>query len=57
MKKVNIGLKDEVHSQAKIISILKKIPMSKYMEECIEKAMQEDSKLLSQFSTKNEKKK
>ncbi len=57
MKKVNIGLGDDIHSQAKIISILKKVSFGKYLEECIEKSMKEDLSLLSQFTQKNEKKK
>ncbi len=49
MKKVNIGLKDEIHSQAKIISILKGIALGKYLEECIEKAVNSDKKIIEQM--------
>ncbi len=49
VKKVNIGLKPEIHSQAKIISILKGISLGDYLSKCIEKAILEDKKLLSKL--------
>ena len=45
-KRVNIGLKEKVHAQAKIIATIKKIPLNKFLEEAIEKAVQENRKLL-----------
>lgn len=46
MKRVNISLKKNIHSQAKIISILKNIHLNKYLESCVEKAIKEDQKML-----------
>ncbi len=46
MKRVNIGLEENVHTQAKIIAIMKKVPLSKYLESCIGKATQSDQKIL-----------
>ena len=45
-KRVNIGLKEKVHSQAKIISTLKKIPLNKFLEQAIEEAVEKNKKLL-----------
>ena len=46
MKKVNIGLKDDVHKKAKIISTLKGVTLSKYLEEAIDKAVKKDKDIL-----------
>jgi len=46
MKRINIGLKDNTHSRAKIVSILKQVSLSKYIELCIEKSLELDRKLL-----------
>ncbi len=46
MKRVNLGLEEDVHTQAKIIAIMKKVPLSKYLESCIGKATQSDQKIL-----------
>jgi len=48
-KRVNIGLKEKIHAQAKIISTLKKIPLNKYLEEAIEEAVKKDKHLLEEF--------
>jgi len=48
-KFVNIGLSPELHEQAKIISILKKVPLGKYLESCIEKSMKDDKKILEKI--------
>ena len=45
-KRVNIGLKEKVHTQAKVISALKKMPLSKYLEKAIEDAIEKDKKIL-----------
>lgn len=50
VKRVNIDLRKELHSQAKIISILKNISLNKYLEDCIEKALQDDQVLLHAFT-------
>ncbi|MBI4438373.1 hypothetical protein HY640_00405 [Candidatus Woesearchaeota archaeon] len=49
-KRVNIGLREKVHTQAKVISVLKKIPLSRYLEEAIEAAVEKDRKLLEEVS-------
>lgn len=48
---MNIDLRKELHSQAKIISILKNISLNKYLEDCIEKALRKDEALLHAFSS------
>jgi len=48
---VNIDLRKEIHSQAKIISILKNIPLNKYLEDCIEKALRKDEALFHNFTS------
>ena len=45
-KRVNIGLKEKIHAQAKIISTLKKIPLNKFLEQAIEDAVKKDKHLL-----------
>ena len=45
-KRVNIALKDKIHSQAKIISTLKKIPLNKFLEQAIEDAVAKDKHML-----------
>lgn len=54
-KRVNVGLKEDVHSQAKIIAILKGIQLGKYLEQCIEKGMEQDRKVLEKIKLKDEK--
>jgi len=49
-KRVNIGLKEKVHTQAKIISVLKKTPLSKYLEEAIEAQVEKDKKMLEEVA-------
>ena len=51
VKRVNIDLRKEIHSQAKIVSILKNISLNKYLEDCIEKVLQEDEDLLHKFTS------
>ena len=45
-KRVNIGLKEKIHAQAKIISTLKKIPLNKFLEKAIEEAVEKDKNLI-----------
>ena len=49
MKKVNIGLKEKVHMQAKIISVLKGVSLNKYIEEALEKAIEKDKNLIKEL--------
>lgn len=53
MKRVNINLKKDVHSQAKIICILKNIHLNQYLEACVEKAIKEDQKILQMLRIEN----
>ena len=48
---MNIDLRKELHSQAKIVSILKNVSLNKYLEDCIEKALQDDVALLHAFTS------
>ena len=45
-KKVNIGLKERVHAQAKIISTLKKIPLGQFLEKAIEEYVEKEKHVL-----------
>ena len=54
IKKVNIGLRDKVHAQAKIISTLKKIPLGKFLENAVEDAVERDKHILKEL-LKNDK--
>ncbi len=54
MKRVNVILKKEIHSQAKIISVLKNIPLNKYLEHCIQKGIKEDKGIFETIKTKGE---
>ncbi len=49
VKKVNIGLKDKVHTQAKIISTLKKIPMNQFLEKAIEEYVEKEKKIIEEL--------
>ena len=51
-KRVNIGLSDDVHTQAKLIAVLKKTPLGKYMESAIAEAVKKDKKLLEEAAKK-----
>ena len=53
-KKVNIGLKDKVHAQAKIISTLKKIPMSQFLETAVEEYVKKEKSIIKDL-LKNDK--
>ena len=45
-KRVNIALKDEVHTRAKVIAVLKGLTLNEYLERAIEKALEKDKKIL-----------
>ena len=49
MKKVNIGLKEKIHMQAKIISVVKGISLNRYIEEAIEKAIEKDKHVIKEL--------
>ncbi|MBW2974262.1 hypothetical protein KY366_00960 [Candidatus Woesearchaeota archaeon] len=48
-KRVNIGLEERIHTQAKIISAIKKIPLGKYFEKAIEDAVNKDKKVVEEM--------
>lgn len=48
-KRVNIGLPDKIHTQAKIIATLKKIPLGEFFEKAIEDAVKKDKKILEEL--------
>ena len=45
-KRVNIALKDDVHTRAKVIAVLKGLTLNKYLEKAIEKSIEKDKKVL-----------
>ena len=49
-KKVNIGLKEKTHRQAKVISVLKGVSLNEYVEEALEGAIEKDRHLLKDLS-------
>ena len=49
MKKVNIGLKDKVHMQAKIISVVTGVSLNQYIEKAIEKALEKDKHIIKEL--------
>ena len=49
MKRVNIFLKDEVHTKAKIISVLKDETLNDYLAQAIEDALRKDKTLLERI--------
>ena len=48
-KRVNIGLKENIHAQAKIMAVLKDIPLGEYFEKAIEEAIKRDKHLLDKI--------
>ncbi len=49
MRKVNIGLKDKVHMQAKIISVVKGVSLNSFIEEAVEKAIEKDKNIIKEL--------
>lgn len=49
VKRVNIGLNDKVHAQAKIISTLKKIPMNRFLEKAVEDYVQKEKSIIEEL--------
>jgi predicted HicB family RNase H-like nuclease len=52
MKKVNITINPEIHTNAKIIAILKKIKLNDYFHNAIKEAVRRDRKLLERLKGK-----
>ncbi|MEK6968651.1 MAG: hypothetical protein AABX51_08580 [Nanoarchaeota archaeon] len=51
-KRVNIELKDQTHTQAKVIAVLKNITLNEYFEKAIEEAIKRDFALLDKLKKK-----
>jgi predicted HicB family RNase H-like nuclease len=49
LKRVNIKLKDEVHTKAKVISVLKDVTLNEYLESAIEQAIDRDKGMLDKL--------
>ena len=47
-KRVNIALKEETHIKAKVISVLKNITLNEYLEQAIEKAVENDKDIIKE---------
>ena len=48
-KRVNIGLDEKTHTQAKLIATLKKIPLGEYFEKAVEEAVKKDKHILEEL--------
>jgi predicted HicB family RNase H-like nuclease len=44
MKRVNIGIDEETHKRAKVISVLKGITLNEYLEHAIAEALKKEGK-------------
>jgi predicted HicB family RNase H-like nuclease len=49
MKRVNIGLKEGVHTQAKIIAVLKTMTLNDYFARAIEKAVEKNQQIIKKL--------
>ncbi len=47
-KRVNLALKEETHTKAKVISVLKNITLNDYFEQAIERAVEKDKHLIKE---------
>lgn len=48
-KRVNISLKEDNHTQAKVIAVLKNVTLNEYFEKAIEEAIERDKKILDKL--------
>jgi hypothetical protein len=55
-KRVNIALKLDTHTQAKLICVLKNTTLNEYFKEAIEKAVEKDKDLVDALFKKKKKK-
>lgn len=53
VKRVNIELSDEVHTKIKIISTLKKITLSEYLQKIVEDGVKKDKEIIEKIKTLN----
>jgi len=49
MKRVNIGLKEDIHTQAKIIAVLKAMTLNDYFNRAIDKAITKNKDVIKQI--------
>ena len=49
VKRVNIGLDEKIHTQAKLISILKKITLNDYLKKAIKDSIDKDKQLIKKL--------
>ena len=47
-KRVNIALKEDLHTKAKVISVLKNITLNEYFEEAILEAVDRDKRVFKE---------
>lgn len=47
-KRVNISIKEEIHTRSKVISVLKNITLNDYFEQAIERAVEKDKHLIKE---------
>jgi predicted HicB family RNase H-like nuclease len=48
-KRINVGLSDKLHKQAKVISILKEVTLNVYLEEAISESIRHDLGTVKSF--------
>jgi hypothetical protein len=52
MKRVNIQLEDDVHTKAKVISVLKDMTLNEYFSKAIRDAIEKDQAILNKIKSK-----
>ncbi|MBN2453947.1 hypothetical protein JXB11_00210 [Candidatus Woesearchaeota archaeon] len=52
VKRVNIGLSEDLHTQAKLIAVLTKTKLGRYFEKAIQDAVKRDKRLLEEVAKK-----
>ena len=52
MKRVNIQLNDDVHTKAKVISVLKDMTLNDYFSKAIKDAIERDQVILNKIKNK-----
>ena len=54
-KQLNIRIDEEIHTKAKVTAILKGITLNDYIEQAIQKALEQDKTLTSKMTSKPKK--
>lgn len=47
-KRINIALKEDLHTKAKVISVLKNVTLNEYFEQAILKAVERDKRIIKE---------